>query len=501
MNDAFDPALLHDLLDGRLPPAEADEVRRRIAADPDLKARFDDLVRLKEAVRNLPVPERPADFVERVRRARDGAGVDASASTPPAPQGARILRWRPWLYAAAAGVGVVAAIGFYSALHPETAVKEARETATSRDATSLPVARDTLETESAAKAMNESHDAGATVASGERPPAFKGPGGSIPSGLRQPSDRPSQPGGTPPEAPPAAAPSGGGSAPSSPPADTGAQPVTPPTPPPTPPGPPPATTAPPTSLGATGGGSGVAARSRPAAGRADPSMPSDAAKDKAPGGRNDVDRESGGLAWAFSGVDDVLVVRSESIDGARSQVALLLSRLREGEVGGYRTKKEAGEKGDVEGKGEGKSAAPREDGLSGVARVSRNAAPKDADQMAETLRRARFERGRAGGETREPDGSGGGGGGAPVAPVAKAEAASSEAIGAFVVTLSPVEARRLDDLLVAATDASLVDREDADAKAPAAKQPSRPSEPAPAPAAEPKPPAERLVRIVVLPAR
>ncbi len=94
MTHPHDFALLHDLLDARLSPAAADDVRRRLADEPALAATHAELVRMRDALAARPVPVAvPADFLARVRaRAGLPPSVAAPAATtrssgPPTPHG------------------------------------------------------------------------------------------------------------------------------------------------------------------------------------------------------------------------------------------------------------------------------------------------------------------------------------------------------------------------------------------------------------------------------
>jgi hypothetical protein len=149
--DPRDDALLNDLLDGRLAPAEAEALRLRIAHDPELRAAWDAAVRLRELLRTAPSPDVPDDFLERVH-ARiergeesdpllDGATAAATprealpptlreTATPPASRPR--LRLVPFLVAAAAVLVVAAGIrlatvGTEAPLTAETESARARD--------------------------------------------------------------------------------------------------------------------------------------------------------------------------------------------------------------------------------------------------------------------------------------------------------------------------------------------------------------------------------------
>lgn len=412
MDRNADPAPLDDLLDGRLPPEEAEAVRRRIALDPDLKAEWDDLVRLREAVRAWKTPALPGDFAERVKRAAGVGAAGAEAKAPDAAGGGRILRLRPWLYAAAAGIGVVAAIGFHTFVTSRSGEQRTAEQGAPA-ATARETVRDREDARDVAAVPAEQPDAPAA-------PRFRGPGGAIPSGLRTPSD-PAKPAGPPAPPAPAAAP----------------PPVVVPE------------TAPPPARPEPATGHGTPPAEPPAGDKA--SAPSDAKRGLA--------APAEGYAWAFAGVDDVLVLEASDLDGARAQVAVFLNRLHE--KGGMES-----ENGEATGclLEDEKAAAPP---ASRVSRVSRSAAPADADRLAEAIRRQRSTAKAAEGATRKaPEADGDGGAATPAQPAApgasaasgraepagdrrakKAEEAAPAPIGAFVVTLSAEEARRLDALV------------------------------------------------------
>ena len=62
-----DLALLYDLVDGRLAPRAADELSRRLAEEPDLRAVHEGILALRRRLAALPTPALPSDFLERVR--------------------------------------------------------------------------------------------------------------------------------------------------------------------------------------------------------------------------------------------------------------------------------------------------------------------------------------------------------------------------------------------------------------------------------------------------
>lgn len=86
-----DEALLNDLLDGRLAPADAARVRARLAAEPQLAAAWDRLQHLSDLLQDDEGCEPPAALVERVRAAvaAEPAPAASSEGAAPAPSGAR----------------------------------------------------------------------------------------------------------------------------------------------------------------------------------------------------------------------------------------------------------------------------------------------------------------------------------------------------------------------------------------------------------------------------
>jgi anti-sigma factor RsiW len=107
MTHPHDLALLYDLLDARIAPAAAEELRKRIGEEPELAAAWDELKRMRDGLRALPTPPVPSAFLEGVK-ARAGivdkapakpspAGKGAPASAAPGAAGTgRVLRMRPW---------------------------------------------------------------------------------------------------------------------------------------------------------------------------------------------------------------------------------------------------------------------------------------------------------------------------------------------------------------------------------------------------------------------
>lgn len=88
MLNPTDDALLNDLLDERLAPADEAAVAARLEREPALREAWDELVRARELVREAPEPLPPADFVARVRARLDAearAGSEAEPAEPSAP--------------------------------------------------------------------------------------------------------------------------------------------------------------------------------------------------------------------------------------------------------------------------------------------------------------------------------------------------------------------------------------------------------------------------------
>lgn len=326
-----DRALLYDLLDERLAPRAADEVRRRLADEPALRAAYEQLSRLRACLVALPSRPLPTDFLERVR-ARAGfpaapadvasaskaeaasaaervagapAEVPATAAPPAASAAgpasseaparvARVLTFARYAYAAAAVLVVALGVAWWR-LTPgarETMTQTAGE-AGERSST-WEAKRAPLDRAAPPPASASGPTAGRNVAPGgtsdDAKPRFGGPLGAVPSGLRTPSDDPTA-------APaPAAAPVA----------------ATSPTPPSTASEESDADRA--ARISGGGGGGDAAAKtgtptSEPAEKRPDvPALPAAAAED----------------------ADDVLVIYADSYDVARAEVALLVAQARAG---------------------------------------------------------------------------------------------------------------------------------------------------------------------------
>lgn len=328
-----DRALLYDLLDERLAPRAADEVRRRLADEPALRAAYEQLTKLRACLVALPSRPLPSDFLERVR-ARAGfpaapadvasasktdaaspaervagapAEVPATAAPPAASAAgpasseaparvARVLTFARYAYAAAAVLVVALGVAWWR-LAPgarETMTQTAGE-AGERSST-WEAKRAPLDRAAPPPASASGPTAGRNVAPGgtsdDAKPRFGGPLGAVPSGLRTPSDDPTGA----PAAPPVAA--------------------TSPTPPST------ASEASDSDRRAPisgGGGGGVAAR------------PGGAKTAAARSGRAEKRSDVPALpAGAAEDADDVLVIYAESYDVARAEVALLVAQARAG---------------------------------------------------------------------------------------------------------------------------------------------------------------------------
>ena len=86
--------------DGELDPASANEFERRLARDQSLKARYDRLVSLRQAVRSLPQLDMPAGLQARIQ-----SSLDAER-----PSNVTALRQRSWSFQALAAAAVFGAV-------------------------------------------------------------------------------------------------------------------------------------------------------------------------------------------------------------------------------------------------------------------------------------------------------------------------------------------------------------------------------------------------------
>jgi hypothetical protein len=84
MTHPHDVALLNDLVDDRLSPAAADDLRHRLADEPALAAAHAELLKMRAALAAMPAPVTvPADFLARVR-ARAGLPPSVPVAAAPA---------------------------------------------------------------------------------------------------------------------------------------------------------------------------------------------------------------------------------------------------------------------------------------------------------------------------------------------------------------------------------------------------------------------------------
>jgi hypothetical protein len=127
-----DEALLNDLLDDRLGAAEEAALTARMEREPALRDAWDELVRARELVRDVPDPVPPSDFTARVRArlaatpaADDGAPLPGEAVGVPTP--VVPLFWRRMMTVAyAAAAALILGIGAL-ALKDRTAAPAARD--------------------------------------------------------------------------------------------------------------------------------------------------------------------------------------------------------------------------------------------------------------------------------------------------------------------------------------------------------------------------------------
>ncbi|MFM8980545.1 MAG: hypothetical protein ACKOSS_08795 [Planctomycetia bacterium] len=115
-----DEALLNDLLDGRLAPADEARARARLAAEPALAAAFDRLQHLRDLLQDNSGAEPPARLLARVREAlaAEPAGAAAPAAAPSARPGSLPPAWRRVVVAAyALAAMLVVAVGAIALQH------------------------------------------------------------------------------------------------------------------------------------------------------------------------------------------------------------------------------------------------------------------------------------------------------------------------------------------------------------------------------------------------
>ena len=95
-----DELLLNAYFDGELDPASAREFERRLERDESLKARYDRLQKLQEAVRSVPKAEIPPGLQARIQ-----SRLDADRRN-----NVTVLRRRTWSYQALAAAAVLGAV-------------------------------------------------------------------------------------------------------------------------------------------------------------------------------------------------------------------------------------------------------------------------------------------------------------------------------------------------------------------------------------------------------
>jgi len=176
------PERVHDLVDGRLGPQEAERERARIAADPALREAHDDLLRVRDFVRSrVPSGEAltpPPGFSERLR-----ARLDAERVAIAPRLGRRLPRVLALAYAAAALVVVGATVAYVARDEPtEHALSASAE---SEEATLAAVREQVADAQPSATAVPP--PAGAPAAT------FGAPGGSVRPGLRRTKEETAEP--------------------------------------------------------------------------------------------------------------------------------------------------------------------------------------------------------------------------------------------------------------------------------------------------------------------
>lgn len=97
-----DELLLNAYFDGELDPVSAREVERRLEHDERLKARYDRLQKLREAVRSIPQAGMPAGLQARIQSRLDAERRNNNNVT--------VLRRRTWSYQALAAAAVLGAV-------------------------------------------------------------------------------------------------------------------------------------------------------------------------------------------------------------------------------------------------------------------------------------------------------------------------------------------------------------------------------------------------------
>jgi len=95
-----DELLLNAYFDGELDPASAREFERRLERDASLKAQYDRLQKLQQAVRSVPQVDMPPGLQARIQ-----SRLDAER-----PNNVTVLRRRTWSYQALAAAAVLGAV-------------------------------------------------------------------------------------------------------------------------------------------------------------------------------------------------------------------------------------------------------------------------------------------------------------------------------------------------------------------------------------------------------
>src|SRR3984885_2490246 len=95
--------------DGELDPASAIEFERRLSGDESLKARFNQLLSLRRAVRSLPQYDVPAGLQARIQSALDADRAVRPVQAGPLVQAGR-PRQRRWSFQALAAAAVFGAV-------------------------------------------------------------------------------------------------------------------------------------------------------------------------------------------------------------------------------------------------------------------------------------------------------------------------------------------------------------------------------------------------------
>jgi anti-sigma factor RsiW len=99
-----DELQLNAYCDGELDPVSASEFERRLASDQPLKARYDRLVSLRQAVRSLPQLDMPPGLQARIQSRLDAERLNN------VPSNVTVLRQRRWSFQALAAAAVFGAV-------------------------------------------------------------------------------------------------------------------------------------------------------------------------------------------------------------------------------------------------------------------------------------------------------------------------------------------------------------------------------------------------------